>query len=82
MNRDTETVIFQALSIFEIVMNIIFYFIGSLCFYVVIKYPVFHTNFIRLIKCILVYYFGAQFTRLVIVFYESVKEEKIGNFNS
>lgn len=78
MNSVVEATIFKGFTILEIIINISTYIIIGICFHIFIKFPMFHTNFIRLIKCIASYFLVSQFMRLIIAINELFDHDQIG----
>lgn len=78
MNSVIEASIFKGFTVLEIIINISTYIILGICFHIFIKYPMFHTNFIRLVKCIAFYFIVSQFMRLIIAINEIFDHDNLG----
>ena len=72
--------LFSGLAALEIVVNISTYFVTIFCFYIITKNPLFHTNLIRLIKCVFIYCFISQVIRLAMIILEAESNSFIGKW--
>lgn len=73
-----DNILLKVFKILEIFINILSYFAISFSFYFLHKSTLFHTNMVRLFKCLLIYYAASQIMRLIIALKEMEYDNVIG----